>query len=140
VLYLLHAIRGFRFTLLHWFNTEACGNTTRLLLPETPDDQITVSSVRRTNDPTLVEYRLHRSPRYDGYTLMSRGCWQADTNDKNQFIQVFCLTYFSWYIIPVCHILKSFPTTSQYSEFGNTGSVQKLTKRVFLKGTFWRNK
>jgi len=95
VLYLLHAIRGFPLTLLHWFNTEACGNTTRLLLSETPDDQITVSSVRRTGDPTLVGYRLHSSGRYNGQTIMTRGCWSAATNDQNQFIQVLCLTYFS---------------------------------------------
>jgi len=140
VLYLQHAIRGFSFTLLHWFNTEACGNTTRLLLPETPDDQITVSSFRRPRDPTLVGYRLHSSDRYEGQLGMSRGCWHADINDQNQFIQVLCLTYFSWCIIRVWQLIKVIRTTSQYSELGSTGSVMILTNRVFLKRKFGETK
>jgi len=121
VLGLLHAIRGFLFTLLHWFNTEACGNTTRLRLPETPDDQITVSSYSPPRDPALVGYRLHSSDRYEGGLKMSRGCWSAGTNDQNQFIQVLCLTYFSWCIIRVWQLIKVIRTTSQYSEFAVPG-------------------
>jgi len=95
--YIVHMtvpVNIFSAVLLH---AETCGDTTRYLLPDVHDEQLSASSSLPINGVVrFAGYRLHSQSVWIGSTWMARGGWIPATRDQNQFIQVCCLICHRW--------------------------------------------